>query len=93
MVEMAKAYKAMANAPGGPQGPMQFLVLRDNTYEKLARANAEAINGLQPKISVWNTGSQAEDAADPTAPIRNLFQGLPPLLETIDEQTGIKPPN
>lgn len=73
-------------------------MLKDNTYEKLARANATAINGLQPKISVWNTGSSSSDgaaaaiAADPTAPIRNLFQCLPPLLSTIKEQTGIAPP-
>lgn len=25
-------------------------------------------------------------------PIRNLMQGLPPLLSTIHDQTGIKPP-
>lgn len=68
-------------------------MLKDNTYEKLARANAAAINGLKPRISVWNTGSSSDGAADPTAPIRNLFQNLPPLLTTIQEQTGITPPN
>ena len=93
MVEMAKGYSAMANALGGPQGLMQYLMLRDNTYEKLAKANAQAINGLQPKINVWNTGVQGGDAsADATAPIRNLFQSLPPLLSTINDQTGMKPP-
>ncbi|KAL2358448.1 hypothetical protein BJ546DRAFT_1023120 [Cryomyces antarcticus] len=30
---------------------------------------------------------------DPTAPIRNLFQSLPPLLTTIREQIGISPPS
>lgn len=25
-------------------------------------------------------------------PIRNIMQGLPPLLSTIHDQTGIKPP-
>jgi len=41
---------------------------------------------------VWNTGAQG-DCADPTAPIRNLFQTLPPLLSTISDQTGISPPS
>lgn len=68
-------------------------MLKDNTYERLAQANAAAINGLQPKISVWNTGSSSDGAADPAAPIRNLFQNLPPLFSTIQEQTGIMPPN
>lgn len=68
------------------------MMLKDNTYEKLAKANAAAINGLQPKITVWNTGADA-GSSDSTAPIRNLLQSLPPLLSTINEQTGIAPPS
>ena len=30
---------------------------------------------------------------DATAPIRNLFQSLPPLLSTIHDQTGMAPPS
>ena len=68
------------------------MMLQKNTYEKLAQANATAINGLQPKITVWNTG-EGGSGSDSTAPIRNLFQSLPPLLTTINEQTGIAPPS
>ncbi|KAL9105171.1 MAG: hypothetical protein Q9227_009595 [Pyrenula ochraceoflavens] len=89
---VAEAYRGMADVMGGPQGLLQYLMLQTNTYEKLALANGKAINGLQPKITVWNTGA-AGDAADSSAPIRNLFQSLPPLLSTINEQTGIKPPS
>ncbi|KAF2268623.1 hypothetical protein CC78DRAFT_551405 [Lojkania enalia] len=89
---MAKAYGDLASVLGGPQGLMQYLMLQNNTYERLANANAQAIKGLQPKINVWNTGAQGENTADPTAPIRNLFQSLPPLLSTINDQTGIQPP-
>lgn len=91
MTEMAKAYGAMANVFGGPQGLLQYMMLQSNTYEKLAKANATAINGLQPKITVWNTGEGA--SSDSTAPIRNLLQSLPPLLSTINDQTGIAPPS
>ena len=91
---MAKAYGDMANVLGGPQGLMQYLMLTNGTYEKLAEANGNAIKGLQPKINVWNTGSQGGDGmADPSAPIRNLFQSLPPLLSTIHDQTGMAPPS
>jgi flotillin len=72
---------------------MQYLMLTNGTYERLADANAHAIKGLQPKINVWNTGVQGDSAADPTAPIRNLFQSLPPLLSTIHDQTGMSPPS
>lgn len=92
---MAKAYGDMANVLGGPAGLMQYLMLQNGTYEKLAHANATAIQGLQPKINVWNTGAQGGDGgmADPLAPIRNLFQALPPLLGTIQDQTGMQPPS
>lgn len=90
--QMAGAYAELSKALGGPQGLMQYLMLQNGTYERLAEANAQAIHGLQPKINVWNTGAQG-DMADPTAPIRNLFQSLPPLLSTINDQTGISPPS
>lgn len=91
LTEMAAAYARLSDVLGGPQGLMQFLMLQNNTYEKLANANAGAIRGLQPKINVWTTGASGE--ADSTAPIRNLFQSLPPLLSTIQDQTGITAPS
>lgn len=92
---MARAYGEMGKVLGGPQGLMQYMMLQNNTYERLANANAKAINGLSPKINVWHTGNQSGEGgagADPSAPIRNLFQNLPPLLSTINDQTGITPP-
>ena len=64
----------------------------DGTFEKLARANGEAIRGLEPKITVWNTGETA-GSSDGTGAIRNIMQSLPPLFSTINEQTGIQPPS
>ncbi|KAK2750734.1 hypothetical protein FQN57_002807 [Myotisia sp. PD_48] len=94
MIEMAKAYGHMADVLGGPQGLLQYMMIQNNTYEKLAKANAEALHGMQPKVSVWNTGSGSGDGSqDPNAPIRNLMQSLPPLFSTIHDQTGIAPPN
>src|SRR5262249_38989774 len=95
-MEMAKSYGALANVMGGPAGLLQFMMLQNNTYERLANANAKAIHGLQPKINVWNTGAAGSEggaAADPVASIRNIFQTLPPLLSTINDQTGISPPS
>jgi flotillin len=91
MMEIANAYGTMANILGR-QGLMQWMMLEKGTYEALARENAKAIQGLQPKINVWNTGSNT-DGADSMAPIRNLFQALPPLLGTIQDQTGLLPPS
>jgi flotillin len=92
MIELANAYGAMANVLGGPQGLMQYMMLENGTYEKLAHANATAIRGLEPKINVWTTGSNGDAAMDSMAPIRNLMQCLPPMFQTIQDQTGMTPP-
>ncbi len=93
MTEMAKAYGHMSDVLGGPHGLLQYMMLQDNTYEKLAKANASAINGLQPKITCWNTGDGAGSSNDGMGAIRNIMTSLPPLLSTINEQTGIAPPS
>ncbi|KAK5195370.1 hypothetical protein LTR92_004309 [Exophiala xenobiotica] len=97
----AQAYKALADSFGGPQGLLTYMMIKENTYEKLALANAKAIQGLQPKITVWNTdggGGAGAGAgagavgAEGIMPIKNIMQSLPPLLSTIHDQTGIAPP-
>lgn len=91
---MANAYSKLADAFGGPAGLLQYMMLEKGTYVELAKANATAIQGLQPKISVWNTGNQggAGGAHDGTETMRNVYQMLPPLMTTINEQTGITLP-
>lgn len=94
VAEMAKAYGELANVMGGPQGLMQYLMLQDGLYEKLALANAKAVNGLQPKISVWTQGEgSATGSNDPMGAVRNLYSTLPPLLDTVQSQTGMQPPS
>lgn len=98
---MAGAYKQLAEAFGGSAGLMQYMMIEKGTYVALAKANADAVRGMEPKISVWNTGNQSSSegggaggqgpgsAADT---MRNVYQMLPPLMSTINEQTGITLP-
>ena len=76
--EIAKAYSDLANVLAG-----QYFMLQNSTYERLANTKTATVQGLQPKINVWNMSAQGESAKDSMAPIWNLFQGLPPLLSTI----------
>lgn len=92
---MADAYTKLSTAFGGPAGLIQYMMIEKGTYVELAKANAEAIRGLQPKISVWNTGKAGDGSsgsADGTDAMRNIYQMLPPLMTTINEQTGITLP-
>jgi flotillin len=77
----------------------QYMMIEKGTYVELAKANASAIQGLQPKISVWNTGAQAgsgggahDGSQSQVDTMRNIYQMLPPLMSTINDQTGITLP-
>lgn len=76
---------------GNKEALIQYLMLDKGLYEKLAHANADALQGLNPKISIWSTGSDSSSSDDFSKPIANLLRMLPPLLTTINDQTGIKP--
>ncbi|KAF7911917.1 hypothetical protein BELL_0144g00130 [Botrytis elliptica] len=104
MSAMAAAYADMSKAMGGPQGLMQYLMIERGTYQDLAKANAEAVRGLNPKMTIWNTGAQAGGNGEGSSAegqgigmggmdsIRNMYQMLPPLMSTIHEQTGMTLP-
>ncbi|KAI0843542.1 hypothetical protein F5Y06DRAFT_6175 [Hypoxylon sp. FL0890] len=100
MVAMANAYAKMSEAFGGPAGLLQYMMIEKGTYVELAKANATAVHGMQPKISVWNTGAEAGSSGaggqgsspDTAATLRNVYQLLPPLMSTIHDQTGITLP-
>jgi flotillin len=81
MSAMAGAYADMAQALGGPAGLLQWLMIEKGVYTNLAQANADAVRGMNPKMTIWNTGSQAGGgpAGEGSAmggidSIRNMYQ-------------------
>ncbi|TPX37961.1 hypothetical protein SmJEL517_g00277 [Synchytrium microbalum] len=87
----ASGLNRLKQALGSERAVLDYLMLDKGLYLDLAKSNAEAIRGLQPKITVWNTGS-SNGETDTMRPIRDVFQSIPPLLTTIQEQTGITAP-
>ncbi len=83
--------KLIASFGGNRDGLIQYLMVDKGLYEKLAEKNAEAIRGLQPKIVSWVTSHDSSDSSSVAKPIADIFKMLPPLLTTINDQTGIKP--
>lgn len=63
MSAIADAYARMAGAFGGPAGLLQYLMIKEGTFVALAAENAKAVQNLQPKITVWNTGAQGEGSS------------------------------
>lgn len=88
---MADAYGKLSHAFGGPSGLLQYMMIEKGTYVELAKANADAVRGMAPKVSVWQTGQGGQNG-DPADTMRNVYQMLPPLMTTINEQTGITLP-
>ncbi|KAG0630866.1 hypothetical protein M758_1G209400 [Ceratodon purpureus] len=67
-----------------------YLMLDRRVYQQMGEINASAVNGLQPKISVWTTGAPGDGSSGaPGAPIADVFKMIPPLFTTIKDQTGI----
>ncbi|KAL8159771.1 hypothetical protein V2J09_001308 [Rumex salicifolius] len=68
-----------------------YMMLEKGVLQDLAKSNAEAIKGLQPKMTMWSgvggsAGGVMENVAD-------VYTMLPPLLKTVHEQTGMLPPS
>jgi len=78
--------KLIDSFAGDKNALVQYLMLDKGLYENLAKANAQAIQGLNPKITVWNTNSGGGSESEPIA---NIMKALPPMLSTIHNQTGI----
>jgi flotillin len=92
----AAGLRMMVEAFNGDMAAFQnYLMIDRGIYQELARQNAEAIRGLEPKITVWNTGAESTDGRSPSGgamqPIADIFRTLPPLFTTIQDQTGVTP--
>ena len=70
-----------------------YMMIKNNMFQEIAKINAQAINGLQPKISLWSQGSNERGVSGGTMKdIAEVYGMLPPLLKTVHEQTGMLPP-
>ncbi|KAI9095095.1 hypothetical protein DFS34DRAFT_185866 [Phlyctochytrium arcticum] len=83
----ARAVDQMVKAFNGDvAGYLQWKMLEDGLYEKLAVSNANAIQGLKPNISIWNTGSEGGSG---DKGLIEFFKSIPPIFSTIEQQSGM----
>jgi flotillin len=68
-----------------------YLALETGLFTAMGDKTAKAVQGLQPKINIWNTGDAT--SADAMAPLRNLFTSLPPMLDALATQTSVQLPS
>jgi len=81
--------KLVTSFNGDTKSLITYMMLEKDQFNKLAESSAKAIQGLNPKITIWQTGSGNEN---PYHNIASLGQSLVPMLETIKNQTGYELP-
>jgi flotillin len=70
-----------------------YLALETGLFTAMGDKTAKAVQGLQPKINIWNTGDKAGASGDAMSPIRQLFTSLPPMLDAVTGQTDVQLPS
>ncbi len=82
----AEGLTNLLSVNNNPDFLLKYLMIDGGVLERLSKTNADAIQGLNPKITHWTTSNTNSN------PINDIMKSLPPLVETIYDQTGIKPP-
>ncbi|KAK6119721.1 hypothetical protein DH2020_046540 [Rehmannia glutinosa] len=84
--------RTLLDAVGGNYAALRdYLMISGGMYQEVAKINAEAVRGLQPKISIWTSGGQ-EGGDGAMKEVAGVYKMLPPLFKTVHEQTGMLPP-
>ncbi|VAH86086.1 unnamed protein product [Triticum turgidum subsp. durum] len=81
----------LATLGGDYRALRDYLMIDGGMYAEMARINASAVNGLRPKISVWSNGDGGGEGGA-LQQVAGVYKMLPPLPETVHEQTGMLPP-
>ncbi|CAI9289352.1 unnamed protein product [Lactuca saligna] len=87
--------RTLLGAFGGNYAALRdYLMITGGMYQEIAKINGEAVKGLQPKISIWTGASGGGEGGDggPLKEVAGVYKMLPPLFETVHEQTGMLPP-
>lgn len=86
-------HKVLESFQGDTRAMLNYFMIEKELYPKLAQEAANAIKGLNPKVTIWNTSNGSGNGNGSFDGIHNLAKSIPPLMKTIEEQTGISLPD
>ncbi|KAL6556746.1 Flotillin-like protein 4 [Orobanche gracilis] len=86
--------RTLLDAMGGDYTALRdYLMISGGMYQEVAKINAEAVRGLQPKISIWTNGGGSDGSTNSAMnEVAGVYKMLPPLFKTVHQQTGMEPP-
>ncbi|RZC47488.1 hypothetical protein C5167_040443 [Papaver somniferum] len=71
-----------------------YMMINGGMFQEVAKINASAVQGLQPKISIWTNGDGSSTGnGNRTEGFAEVYKALPRLFQTVEEQTGMTPPS
>ncbi|KAI8010468.1 Flotillin-like protein 6 [Camellia lanceoleosa] len=83
----------LKEANGNYAAVSDYIMIYSGMFQEIAKINAQAVQGLQPKISVWsganNGGGEGGAGGGGMKDVAGVYSMLPPLFQTVHEQTGM----
>jgi len=84
----AKGLQQMLNSLNGDTSVLlKIRGIDTKLYETLAKEASNAVQGMQPKINIWNTGNQSDKSISNI--LSGIVSGIPPMLDALQSQTDI----
>jgi flotillin len=98
LAEAEGAYvSTLSEALGGDYNKLRdYMMIHNGLFKDIARINADAIKGLKPNLSIWTGGDLAAGGGASGGAMKEMasvYKMLPPLFQTVQEQTGMQPPS
>ena len=81
----SEGLRKLIEAAGGVESLVKYLLVDQRQLPELFEQQAKAVHGMQPKVSVWNTGAHNGSLSNT---LTDVFKAGIPLFEEIKMQTG-----
>lgn len=78
--------KLIASA-GGAENLNSYLMVRDGQLTQIAREQSEAVRGMKPNVTVWNSGSTNDSTLSTL--VNDLVKTGVPMVQGLQQTTGI----
>lgn len=92
----AEGLESLIAAAGGVENLCQYLMVRDGILTEISKNQAEAVRGMNPQVSVWQTGAGGGGSGDDSGKggglsgvLHDIASTSVPLLDGIKRQYGI----
>ena len=93
----AEGLQRLIAAAGGVENLSQYLMVRDGMLTEISKNQAEAVRGMKPQVSVWQTGGSGSGKGETggalsgglSGALQDIASTSVPLLDGIKKQYGI----